>query len=67
MEFIDEIIAYESGMLSEFDCIKLFSQLIKTGQCWNLQGHYGRTAKSLIDNDIINHNGEILIDLDDIE
>ena len=58
---IDYIISYESGDLSEQDTLKLFSYLIKTKMCWNLQGHYGRVAISLIENNIINKNGEVLI------
>ena len=46
---IDKIIAYESGTLSEEDTVKLFQELIDTGQAWKLQGSYGRTARDLID------------------
>lgn len=46
---IDDIIAYEQGDLNEKDMIKLFQKLIDCGQVWHLQGHYGRTAQSLID------------------
>lgn len=60
---IDSIIDYEMGLLSEKESIELFSKLIKSGQVWTMQGHYGRTAKTLIDNEIINLNGKILIDL----
>lgn len=49
MKFIDKIIAYESGELSQKETIKLFQYLVKTGKAWTLQGHYGRTAKALID------------------
>tara|TARA_R100000951_G_scaffold101420_1_gene92957 strand:- start:32176 stop:32370 length:195 start_codon:yes stop_codon:yes gene_type:complete len=64
MDQIDKIIAYEQGELSEVNSVILFAELIKTGQAWSLQGHYGRTAKHLIDNEVISKEGEILVDLD---
>ena len=57
---VDKIIAYECGELDNIETLKLFSEGIKNGLVWNLQGHYGRTARALIDNDIISENGEIL-------
>lgn len=49
MDNIDNIIAYESGDLSDEESIKLFQNLVDTGLAWQLQGHYGRTAQNLID------------------
>ena len=43
------IIAYEGGELSAEDTLRLFAKLIKSGLAWQLQGHYGRTAASLIE------------------
>jgi hypothetical protein len=63
---IDKIISYENGELSEIESVVLFSELIKSGMCWKLQGSYGRCAKELIDSKIISNNGDILIDLNDI-
>jgi hypothetical protein len=40
--------------------LELFSELIKTGQAWRLQGHYGRTARAIIDAGYISKDGEIL-------
>jgi len=60
MELVDLIIDFEQGDLSEKKSIELFSQLIKSGQAWSLQGSYGRTAKMLIDNGIIDNKGNIL-------
>lgn len=45
---IGQIIAYESGELSDEDTIELFQHLIDNGHAWSLQGSYGRTARSLI-------------------
>jgi len=59
---INKIIAYESGELNERETIELFSELVKNGMAWSLQGHYGRTAASLIEAGILTRNGEILIE-----
>jgi len=58
-DLVNYIIDYESGELNEEGCITLFAYLIKSGKAWSLQGHYGRTAQALIDNDIITKNGEV--------
>ena len=61
---INEIIAYECGELTEDDTLGLFSKLITTGEVWSLQGHYGRTAKALIQNGYIPVKGDILKEID---
>ena len=35
---IDYIMDYEMGNLSDLDTLKLFSELIKNGMAWTLQG-----------------------------
>ena len=46
---VQDIIDYENGEM-EFDrIVEMFQTLINTGYAWSLQGHYGRTAQSLID------------------
>ncbi len=66
MDQVSQIIAYEQGELSAIDCIKLFAELIKSGLCWELQGHYGRMAKHLIDRKAIDNKGNINPDIDSI-
>lgn len=59
-DLVSKIIAYESGELDFGGTLELFSELIKTGKAWELQGCYGRMAKALIDNGYIDSNGRIL-------
>ena len=46
---VDNIIRYEQGDMNEEEVIEFFQELVDTGLAWKLQGHYGRTAKVLID------------------
>ncbi len=65
---IDNIIAFENGELDDISTINMFSTLIRTGLAWQLQGFYGRTASALIENNIINQNGDINYEaLDEIQ
>ena len=49
MPNIQDIIDYENGDMDWDRIVDFFQGLIDTGTAWTLQGHYGRTAKSLID------------------
>lgn len=49
MNYLDQIIAYENGELTSEEVVDLFQTLIDSGQIWDLQGHYQRTAISLIE------------------
>ena len=44
-----DFIAYENGDMDEYEVIDFFQRLVDTGMINHLQGHYGRTAQSLID------------------
>lgn len=59
MDTVDMIIEYEMGNLDLAGTMKLFSELIKTGQCWTLQGSYGRAAKSLIEQGFMDGAGKV--------
>jgi hypothetical protein len=43
------ILNYESGLLTDDQTVELFQHLINNGSAWRLQGHYGCTARRLID------------------
>jgi hypothetical protein len=58
-DLIDLIIAYEQGDLSDYEMVNLFAELVRNGMAWSLQGHYGRTAASLIDAGYIDREGNL--------
>jgi len=47
------------------DEMEAWAYLIKTGDCWNLQGFYGRGATRLIEQGLISKEGEVDWDLID--
>lgn len=49
MTDIDRIIAYESGEMDFDEMVNFFQSLIDSEVVWHLQGHYGRTARDLIE------------------
>lgn len=53
------IIKFESEDMNLSETLTLFSHLIKTGLAWKLQGFYGRTARSFIEADILNMQGDL--------
>ena len=57
-DIVDYIMDYESGNMSDLDILRMFSELIKNGMAWTLQGHYGRTANSLIESEYLMDNGD---------
>jgi len=58
-ELLDKIILYETGYLSDDDTLNLFAELIRTGDILSLQGHYQRTARHLINEGILDADGNI--------
>jgi len=66
-DFLDQIMEYESGELNDKGIIEMFSDMVKDGTVWQLQGSYGRTAEVFIFNEILDKQGNILIDLDEYD
>lgn len=60
MPSVDDIVRYEDGAMSDEEIVKFFAELVKSGMAWKLQGHYGRTAASLIQAGYLDRNGKIL-------
>ncbi|MFY8169986.1 MAG: DUF7417 domain-containing protein [Candidatus Fonsibacter sp.] len=59
-DFLDQMMDYESGELSDKDTLELFSVIIKDKLVYSLQGHYGRTANALIQDGWLDNNGNII-------
>jgi hypothetical protein len=57
---VDLIIEFEKGTQDWDDTLTLFSQLVKTGTAYKLQGAYGRFANGLINRGWLSETGEIL-------
>jgi len=57
MDYIDKIIAYENGEMTDEEIVELFQELIDEGTVWHLQGSYGRLASDLIDMGMCNARG----------
>ena len=60
IDVVDRIMAFEAGDMDDAGVLELFSQLVRDGTAWSLQGSYGRTAKSLIEQGYLDINGNIL-------
>ena len=50
---------FEGENSTQKEQLEAWAYLIMTGLCWNLQGWFGRNARSLIDNGIISKDGNI--------
>tara|TARA_Y100001938_G_C8009984_1_gene389466 strand:- start:5 stop:235 length:231 start_codon:yes stop_codon:yes gene_type:complete len=55
--FVEHMIRYESGEMTDAEVVGFFQELVNTGLAWSLQGHYGRTAMALIEAGHISHGG----------
>jgi hypothetical protein len=60
MDLVTAIMNYESNDYTTNEMIELFSELVKTGLVFSLQGHYGRQADYLIQEGWLSETGEIL-------
>ena len=59
-DIIDKIISYEAGDIYGWEVLDLYADLINTGMILNLQGTYQREARHLIEEGIIDQNGNII-------
>lgn len=59
-DLVSDVMAWEAGEMTPEEELKFFSQLIKSGKAWTLQGMYGRQAKALIDAGYLDRSGKIL-------
>lgn len=59
MDIVDLIIRYECGELVLSEQAELFSELIRSGRVWKMQGVYGRQARNFIDSGLIDEKGNI--------
>lgn len=58
MDLVQNIVRYEGGEMDEEEAIAFFQGLVDTGVAWQLQGHYGRTAKHLIEAGLVRLKGQ---------
>lgn len=59
MDVVSKIMDYEDGQMDLSEMILFFSELVKSGLVWQLQGSYGRTANTLIDNGYLKADGTV--------
>lgn len=64
-DLVSDIMAYEMGEMNDIQAVRFFSRLVKNGLAFSLQSSYGRTAKSLMAQEIIDKDGNILVNLEE--
>lgn len=58
MDTVENIIAWEAGELSPKQEVEFFSELVKGGLAWQLQGMYGRHATWMIRQGLLDDAGD---------
>jgi len=48
--------AYEGDEMTDDETIQFFQELLDSGDCWRMQGHYGRMATHLLTLGLIHSN-----------
>jgi hypothetical protein len=59
MDMLDSMMAWESGELDTRETVELFSELVKNGMAWTLQGCYGRAATRMIESGVLDREGNM--------
>lgn len=62
MNIYDRIVQYESDELTNDEIIDMFAYIIKNKI--NLQGHYGRVSRAMIEEGFISPDGDVLMYLE---
>ena len=55
---VQDIMAFESGEMTEEEVLDFFQELVDTGAAWTLQGSYGRLAAHLIETGLITNSAK---------
>lgn len=58
--------AYEMGELDDWETLRLFGYLVRTGRAWELAPHYASTASNLVDAGFLDGRGRILASMEDL-
>ena len=55
-----KIIDYETGQMTGWEILDFYSELVKSGYIKQLQGHYGRQVRHLMDEGVMDEQGNIV-------
>lgn len=61
-DFVGQIVAFETGELSDEETVEFFQALVNSGLAWQLQGSYGRTAQAMLDAGVISSPFQVVAD-----